>query len=160
MMEVNQIKELFKGHYQVILDFPTPTFLKSIIDDSYKFIWGIEHNEGGCEWEKYDHTIYGVSKNSNVLCRNIFMEYLIETQYFSDYIKHINQTVKITQINNIPPPYFDVLKLKGKSKYDLYKEKLNYKFEIEIPGATDYAQIISPDISFLEEVIKKAEFLL
>jgi hypothetical protein len=58
-IEINKIEEIYKGHYQVILDFPSPNDLTKILDTSYKYVWGIEHNEDSLEWEKYDYLLYG-----------------------------------------------------------------------------------------------------
>lgn len=156
MVETNVIKEIYKGHYQVILDFPTPSDLINIIDTSYKYVWSIEHHENSLEWQKYDYCLYGKKVTPNtVFARNIEMEYLVETSDFLQLIFNIRKTVKIIQTNIIPPHYINIKQLSGKGMYDLLKNKIDYLFELEIPGAVDYAPIISPHVDFLETVIKK-----
>ena len=156
MVETNVIKEIYKGHYQVILDFPSPSDLINIIDTSYKYVWGVEHNENSLEWEKYDYSLFGKKvKPESVFARNIEMEYLMETSDFLHLIFDIHQTVKIIQTNIIPPYYLNISRLQGKEKYDLLRSKIDYLFELEMPGAVDYAPIKSPHVDFLETVVKK-----
>lgn len=154
--EVNKITEIFKGHFQVILNFLTQKDLINIVDLSYKYIWGFDHIENPITWGEYNYTLYGGKCNKeNVRVRNIHMEYLIDTSSFVQLIPSIHQTVRIIQTNIVPPTYLDLNKLKGKSKYDLLKNKIDYLFELEMPGAADFAPIVSPNINFLISVIEK-----
>jgi hypothetical protein len=155
-IEINKIKEIYKGHYQVILDFPSPNDLVKILDTSYKYVWGIEHNENLLEWKKYDYCLYGEKVKSDVVfTRNMEMEYLMETSDFLQLISNIHQTIRIIQTNVIPPYYMNLKQLTGKGKYDLLKNKIDYLFELEMPGAIDYAPLISPNINFLENVVDR-----
>ena len=155
-METNKITEIYKGHFQVILDFPTQNDLYKIINNDYKYIWGIEHNEIRSSWKDYDFTLFDSKSPSNFcMARNIEMEFIIETVDFLKIIPSINQTIKIIQTNIIPPSYINLKQLNGKGKYDLLKNKVDYLFELELPGAVDYAPLISPNIDFLETVIKR-----
>lgn len=155
-METNKIAEIYKGHFQVILDFPSQNDLYKIINNDYKYVWGVEHNEIRSSWENYDFTLFDLRiQNSFLMARNIEMEFIIETSNFINLIPSINQTIKIIQTNIIPPSYLDLKRLKGKGKYDLLKSKVDYLFELELPGATDYAPLVSPNIEFLENVIKQ-----
>ena len=156
MIEVNTIKKIYKGHFQVILDFPSTKDLENIINLNYKYVWAIEHKEVKTSWAKYGYSLFGKKAGKSlILARNIEMEFLIETDKFLKLIPHIKQTVKIIQTNEIPPTYIDIKKLNGKAKYDLLKEKIDYLYELEMPGASDYSPIISPNREFLEEVISK-----
>ena len=156
MVKTNVIKEIYKGHYHVILDFPTPSDLTKILDISYKYVWGSGHNENLSEWKKYDYYLYGKKVTSDVVfARNMEMEYLMETSDFLQLIPNIHQTIKIIQTNVIPPYYMNLSRLTGKGKYDSLKNKIDYLFELEMPGAIDYAPLISPNINFLENVIDK-----
>ena len=156
MIETNKIKEIYKGHYQVILDFPEPKDLFKIVDVSYKYIWSIGHYESSVIWSKYNFLLYGQKTDSiKVKARNIEMEYLIDSSEFLKLSPYINQTLHIIQTNEIPPSYMNIKNLSGKGRYDLLKSKIDYLFELEMPGATDYAPLISPNIEFLNDVIKK-----
>ena len=154
-IEVNKIKEIYKGHYQVILDFPEPQDLLKIIEPTYKYIWGFEHSENSIEWAKYTHSIFGKPCKENFRVRNINMEYLVETNSFLELIPFIHDTVNLIQTNIIPPYFLNMDRLKGKDRYDLLKSKIDYLFEINMPGAIDYTPIVSPNRTFLENVVGK-----
>jgi len=159
MIETNVIKEIYKGHFMAILDFSSPSDLVKVIDESCKYVWSIEHKENSFKWGEYDYFLYGKrTKSNSILARNITLEYLIETSDFLQSISDIHQTIKIIQTNIVPPYYLDLERLKGKGKYDLLKERIDYLFEIEIPGAVDYASIVSPHFEFLEKVIDKFRY--
>jgi hypothetical protein len=159
-MENNKIKEIYKGHYFVLLDFPTTNDLFKILDSSYKYVWGIKHLELRTEWKDYDYYLFD-KKNENikVKARNLTMEFLIETNDFLRIIPDIRQTIQIIQTNHIPQYYLDLNKLEGKSKYDLLLQKVDYLFELELRGAIDYAPLVSPNIKFLEQVVAKLKLI-
>ncbi|MDR0232140.1 MAG: hypothetical protein LBI82_08490 [Dysgonamonadaceae bacterium] len=155
-IETNKIKEIFKGHYQVILDFPHKEDLLKIIDISYKYVWGTIYNESLFQWKDVEHCFFeskDVIRNAKI--RNLRMEYLIHTEDFLNLIPDINQTIHIIQTNVEPPYYLDLNNLQGGSRYNLLKNKVDYLFELEMPSAIDYAPLVSPNISFLENVIDK-----
>ena len=155
-IEVNKIKEIYPGHYFVLLDFPAKEDLYEIVDLSYKYIWGFNHIENGTEWKKYPYNLFGKSiSEMKIEARNMQFEYIISTNDFVKLVPNINQTISIIQTNIVPPYYMDINRLKGKGKYDLLKNKIDYLFELEMPGAVDYAPLISPSIYFLENVINK-----
>lgn len=144
------------GHFQVILDYPHARDLENILVRSCRYVWGIEHNEGRTSWMPYQHTLFGEKIDSkNILARNIEMEFLMDTNTFIELIPKIGQTIHLIQTNIQPPYYINLDRLKGKQKYDLLKNKLNYYLEVEIPGASDYGTLISPDRYFLESIVSK-----
>ncbi len=154
-MITNQIKEIYKGHFQVILDFPTTNDLLKIVDPSYNYIWGVNHVENRTEWANYKGELFGqVISTNNLQTRNTIMEFLISTKDFIPIIPSIHQTVYIVQSNLIPPYYLNLNKLQGKTKYELLT-KIDYLFELDMPGSPDYTAIISPNSNFLEGVISK-----
>lgn len=156
MIEVNSIKEIFKGHFQVILDFPSPSDLGKILDKDYKYVWCVGHVENRSDWVDYDYYLYGKRlENGFAQPRNIRMDLLIETSKFIEFIPLIHQTIKLIQTNVIPPSFLDLDRFSGKGRYDLLKNKIDYLFELELPGATDYAPIISPSENFLQSLIEK-----
>jgi hypothetical protein len=154
MLEYNKISEIYSGHYQLILDLPNKNELFKIIDLRYKYVWIIDHIENAIEWSKYKHSLFGAFMNENKInARNINMEVLIETEDFLNYIPLITQSIKIIQTNIEPPYYMNLNKLYGKSKYDLLKSKINYLYELDMPGAVDYSQIISSNKDYLERLL-------
>ncbi|MBI5913992.1 MAG: hypothetical protein HY842_01330 [Bacteroidetes bacterium] len=156
MVEVNSIKEIYKGHFQVILDYPSPSDLGKILSKDYKYVWCISHEENRTNWSDYDYFMFGKRlEGVFVQARNIKMELILETDEFIELIPFINQTIKIIQTNVIPPSYLDIERLSGKGKYDLLRDKIGYLFELEMPGAIDFAPIVSPSLSYLKSIIDK-----
>jgi len=155
MVEVNKINEIYSGHYQVILDFPSPGVLNNILDSSYNYVWGFQHNEIRSSWEKYEYTLFGQKGFEKGFARNVQMEFLIDTKSFLKLIPNIKQTVHLVQTNVLPPHYVDLNRLSGQKKYALLKDKVDYLLEIEIPGAADYAPLVSPNLSYLEMLIER-----
>ena len=39
-IKTNEIKEIYKGHYFMLLDFPTIDILNYMLDKSYQYVWG------------------------------------------------------------------------------------------------------------------------
>ncbi len=154
MFETNKIQEAFSGHFQVILDFPDATDLPKILDKTVKYVWGIGHKEGGSSWLNYNHTLFGEQMPVDaILARKIEMEFIVETTTFINLIPSIHQTINLIQINIIPPVYLDLKKFEGLKRYQMLQKEVDYLFELVMPGATDYATLISPNITFLEGVV-------
>lgn len=157
MIESNSIKEIHKGIYHLILDFPERDFIYMILSNSYKYVWGINHIENSLEWSVYKHSLFGISDNLNEIeVRNINLEFLVKTQDFKKLIPKINQKITIIQTNIKPPYYLDLKNLNDASKYQLLKSKIDFLFELEMPSQPDYTPIISSNKAFLEDII--AEF--
>ena len=155
-IKTNAIQEIYQGHYLVLLDFPTPHDLLKIIDNTYRYVWGVEHQVLGTEWKDYDFLLFDKKMDAfNVKARNMKMDFLMETGDFLKNIPDIHQSIQIIQTNHVPPYYLDLSRLEGKAKYDLLLQKVDYLFYLELPGAVDYAPLISPHIDFLERVISK-----
>ena len=155
MEECNKIIELYNGHFQLILNISDKFELYKIIDQNYKYVWLIEHIEDSVEWAEYHHSLYGVfDKNVKIQARNIQLNLLLKTEDFIKYIPYINQTIKIIQTNTEPPYYLNMEQLHGKARFDLLKIKIDYLFEIEMPGASDFSVIVSPQKEYLESLLK------
>jgi uncharacterized protein Veg len=51
---IGTIKEVYSGHYQIILDFTTNAFLKYVLNDSYSYVWVHDHHlVNQFEWNTY-----------------------------------------------------------------------------------------------------------
>jgi len=156
MVNCNEITKLYEGHYQLILDFHSKLDIIKILDTSCKYVWGINHIENSVNWATYNHTLYECEiDNSEILVRNIQMEYIISTEEFINVIPLIKQKINIVQTNIVPPYYLNLNRLNGKGKYDLLKKEINYLFELDVPGASDYITIVSPNIDFLQSINEK-----
>lgn len=158
-LEVNKIKEIYPGHFFVLLDFPSIKDLYRIIDVSYKYIWNFKHIENEITWEKYTYNLYGksVTQQMELNVRNIQLEYLILTDDFIKIIPNIRGDLNIIQTNIIPPPYLRLEKFEGKSRYNILRNKIDYLFELTMPSAIDYSSLISPNKVFLEKVISRLD---
>ena len=157
MVETNVISEIYPGHYFVILDWPTAKDLVKILDINCKYVWVLEHEEYCVSWEQYNDKLYGTSVEPNaVMVRNAQMEYLVETEFFiANILPRVKRTIHLIQTNTIPPYYLKLERFEGKSKYNMLKNTIDYRLEIEIPGATDYAPLWSQDKAFLEDVVQR-----
>lgn len=151
-IEINRIKEIYKGHYAAILDFPTTDILYLLLNNSYKYVWVIDYKWNACTWNSTSFCLFE-NNMSDVKVRNVKMDFLLETSEFLKLIPHINTNLHLIQVNNIPPYYLDIKRINGKVKYELLKKEADYLFEIELPYNSDYTEIISSDIRFLERVI-------
>jgi hypothetical protein len=153
MVETNKITELYDGHFQLILDSPDKLALYKIIDPSYRYVWMFEHQENKVEWGDYKHSLFGVfDDTSRIRARNMKMESLVPTDIFLKLIPSISQTIKIIQTNTAPPYFLNLENIHGKTRYNLLKKHLDYLFELDMPGASDYTPIISPNKAFLETI--------
>lgn len=155
MVEVNKIIELYSGHFQLILDFPDKSELFKILDMNYKYVWLFEHTEDAVEWADYKHSLFGLFDDTvKIKVRNIKMDVLLKTEDFLKYIPSISQSIRIIQTNIEPPYYLNLDSLNGKAKYDLLKSKIDYLFELDMPGAIDFSPIVSPKREYLEHLQK------
>jgi hypothetical protein len=154
-MDVLKITEIYPGHFQTLLDFPTAMDLHKLIRPDYKYIWGVVHEESGVEWGAYRGAVFGQYLDQ-ALARNISFEFLLETDQFLRVLPGITQSVKIVQTNHMPPYYLRLSTITQlKTWYDLLHKTVDYLFEVDIPGASDYAPMISPNRLFLESVIQR-----
>lgn len=151
-IETNVIKEIYKGHYSLLLDFPTKDILYSLLNRSYKYVWGINYKWCGCGWNPFPFNLFD-EKMPSLNVRNVQMDFLLETDDFIKLIPYIEGELHIVQINNIPPYYLDLNRIKGKTKFDLLKRDTDYLFEMDLPSLPDYTEIMSPDVEFLRKVL-------
>ena len=156
-IDINKIKEIHRGHFCMLLDFPTLDLLRYILDESYKYVWVVNYNMQSCEWSEDSYHLLDDSIK-NVQIRNMNLDFLMNTSDFVKWIPSIKSNLHILQVNKIPPYYLDMKKLTGKTKYDLLKKDADYLFEINLSSSfvsSDYTEIISPNLSFLKELLRK-----
>ena len=156
-IEINKIKEIYSGHFCVLLDFPTLDLLKDILDESYKYVWVVNYGLQGCDWEKDSYHLFDESIK-DVQIRNLKLDFIMKTSEFIKWIPCINNNLHILQTNKIPPYYLDLDRMNGKNKYDLLKKDADYLFDINLSYSSissDYTEIISPHLSFLEALLRK-----
>lgn len=156
MIEVNKVKEIYKGHYQMILDYPTVKFLPQLLVKDMQYVWVVDHIENSEDWKPYNYSLYDKQVDELEMLievRDLRMDYIVETSDFLKLVPFINQSITLYQINKKPPRYLDLRRFKGKGKYDLLSKEADYLFEVEIQSATDYAPIVSSSKQFLESLL-------
>ncbi|HEY4327294.1 MAG TPA: hypothetical protein VGN20_25125 [Mucilaginibacter sp.] len=155
---INTIKEIFPGQYQIILDFASNDFVKYLISDNVKYVWVHNHWVGNFyEWQKYDLPISGNKKSVNVLARQLSYDFILPTSEFKELMPFINNGITLTQINHIPKHYLDPKRIQGKTWYELLSKECDYLFEVKIPSPTDYGELLSPDKGFLQALLDNKE---
>lgn len=150
---INTIKEIYPGVFQIILDFATNGFIKFALRDSYEFIWlhGYEP-KNNLNWLNYDLPISD-KLQMNVLARQILYDFVIKTTDYKKIENEIPNGVTLIQTNKLPPDFLDLKRLKGKTRYDLLKKECDFLFEIDLPSAVDYGTLISTNKDYLIELL-------
>lgn len=65
--------------------------------------------------------------------------------------------IHLIQINELPPQYLDLERITGNRRYEILKSECDYLFEVDIPSATDYGILISPDKEYLQSLLDDTE---
>ena len=81
---INTIKEIYPGTFQIILDFASNKFIDHIIRDSHSFIWVHNYwlNLGG-PWKRFQLPISDDLQKS-VLARQMNFDFVIRTDEFNE----------------------------------------------------------------------------
>jgi len=148
---INCIRETSPGRFRIILDFATTAILKFLV-------WVHNHLTGkGFDFEEFKLPITRVSKNQKTLAKWVRFDYILETSEFKKMIPELNRGIELIQMNKIPPNYLHLDKIKGNTRYELLEKECDYLFEVDIPSATDYGTLISPNRDFLQSVLDNPE---
>ncbi|MBP5482374.1 MAG: hypothetical protein J6Y22_11570 [Paludibacteraceae bacterium] len=154
---LNKISEVFNDHYSVRIQMKSDLDILKIIDESYKYVWILDHSEYLSEWTPSCNLLFNHQSDSDkVFIRKDSMEILMETKYFCDLLKGIGSSRCYWHIiqTNVKPPYFlDLKKFAGKNKYNMLKQHADYLFELE--QMADCEQIISSKKEILVEMLYK-----
>ncbi len=155
---IGTIKENYKGHYQIILDFATNEFLNYLLDDRYRYVWVHKHTlKNNFEWNTFQLPLIDNQSTQEVLARRLSFDFVMETDAFKNVYSKLHPGIALVQINELPKYYLDLSVIKGKTRYDLLKKDCDYLFEIDIPSATDYGTLISPDKDWLQSLLDNNE---
>jgi hypothetical protein len=155
---INTIKEIYPGLFQIILDFATIAFLKHILSDSFKFVWVYSFKTKDClDWKNYELPLIHNTKLNNVIARDISFSLVLPTNEFKEMLVSLGPGITLAQINKLPPDYLNPSKISGKTRYDLLQKECDYLFEIDIPGATDYGILRSSNKDYLEYLLNNKE---
>lgn len=155
---INCIKEIAPDRFRIILDFATTNILQYLLRDSYKYVWVHNHTtESSFEWRNYNLPIKNELKNYSVLAKSVNFDFIMPTHEFKTIMTNWNGGIELLQINNLPPSYLDLNKVKGNKRYEILKNECNYLFEVNIPSATDYGTLISSDRNYLQSLLDNSE---
>ena len=148
---INCIQETAPGRYCIILDFATTKILPFLIRPEYHYIWVHHHKPGkGFDWEEFSLPIKDTSINITTLARSLTFDFILPTEEFKKIMQDWKGAIELIQMNKIPPYYLDLDKVKGNKRYEILQQECDYLFEVDIPSATDYGTLISPNKEYLE----------
>lgn len=154
---INTIKEIYPGVYQIILDFASNRFIKFALRDSHEFIWIHSFElKNNMSWISRDLPISD-KMQMNVLARQITYDFIVKTSDYAKLENEIPNGVTLLQINNLPPDYLDLKRLEGKTRYAMLKKECDFLFEINLPSAIDYGTLISTNRDFMDDLINNKE---
>ncbi len=150
---INNVKEIFSGTYQIILDFATNAFVPIILNNNYKYVWVYQHRILVKEnWSSFDLPL-DHKKYHKVLARRITYDFIIPTSEFKEVYPNLGSGITLVQINKLPQYYLDPTRIEGKTRYELLSKECDYLFEIDIPSATDYGTLRSSNKVWLESLL-------
>jgi hypothetical protein len=155
---INCIKESGEGRYRIILDFATTNILPFLISDHYKYVWVHNHVTGKqYEWKQFNLPIKNSQTYTTVLARRVNFEFVLPTEEFKKIMTDWKGGIELIQMNNLPPHYMDLNKVKGNKRYEILEKECDYLFEVDIPSATDYGTLISPKRDYLQSLLDNPE---
>ncbi len=154
---INTVKEIYPGVYQIILDFASNKFIEFILRAEYELIWIHDFEPKNISsWNKYNMPI-STRLSKNVAARHISYDFIIKTAEFEEIKKEIPNGITLIQIKNKPPEFLDLKRLKGKTRYDILKKECDYLFELDLPSAVDYGTLISSNENYLIELLNDSK---
>ena len=150
---INQIKEIYSGVYQIVLDFASHKIIEKILSRDYEYIW-VHNHMTNLENNWFNSQLpISEEKKINVLARQVSFDFLIKTENYDEIGNELSQGVTLLQIKKRPPKFIDLKRLKGKTRYDLLKKECDYLFEINLRNVIDYGTLISSNKEFLEGLL-------
>ena len=154
-MEPGVIREFRAGHFSGCLDYPLPAHAGLLVDPEVAYVWVIGHEEGGVDWETYDGRLFGRAWPANDLrVRGLTGDFLLRTEDFVAMSAALRHSIHLIQLPQVPPYWFRGDVLRGKTKYEMLAEHLDYYLELDIAGARDIGTVVSRDRAVVEQVVK------
>jgi hypothetical protein len=158
MDNINTIKEIYPGHFQIILDFASNKFINHILSDDYKYCWVYNcETQGSGEWQNYQLPILDNIHLESVIARNISFSFILPTSEFRKLLPKLRNGIAMAQVNILPKYYLDPSRIKWRTRYDLLKKECDYLFEIDLPAAIDYGTIRSSNRDYLQSLLDNEE---
>ena len=151
---INSIKEIYPGQFQIILDFATVNFLRFVLSDNYKYVWVYSHQpNNSLDWHTYDLPLFSSQDHFRVLARQIKFDFVMPTNDFKAILPKVGPGITLTQLNSLPKYYLDPTNVTGKTRYDLLLKECDYLLEIDIPAASDYGTLVSCNKEYLQALL-------
>lgn len=155
---IGAIKEIYAGHYQIVLDFATNAFLNYVLRDDYKYVWVYNHHLlNSLNWQECLLPLVDNENSYPVFARKLVFDFAMETKDFKQLLPKLHSGINLLQINLLPKYYLDLSQIQGKTRYDLLAKECDYLYEIDIPSATDYGTLISSNREWLQSLIDNKE---
>ena len=155
---VNCIEEIEPGRFRIILDFATTKILPFLIRKDYKYVWVHNHKSGnGVAWEEFNLPITENSSNLKVLAKSLSFDFILTTEEFKKIMENWKGEIHLIQMNNLPPYYLDLENLNGNKRSEMLEKECDYLFEVDIPSATDYGILTSPNKDYLQSLLDNKE---
>ena len=143
-MIVNEITEPFPGHFSAVLDFPRPDDAKRLVNASVPYVWLSGYQQAGSTWQPYSGELLGAKAPPGVRIRYMTADFLMETAQFIELPDELRHTIHLIQVHEPPAHYLELRRYRGKTKYEML-QRAGYYLELVIPGATDFASVVSTD---------------
>lgn len=133
-----EIKEIYPGHYYMLLDMLDTSDILKIVSHDYKYLWFYDLNTYSVIWNKVNDAYPDVAPY-NMWLRNVRMECIIETRHLEDFLNNLKM------LNTT---------MSEKTKFQQLSN-LGYLFNIVIPRPSDYGWMICSDIEYLQKIIDR-----
>ncbi|HXG64710.1 MAG TPA: hypothetical protein VNO70_06355 [Blastocatellia bacterium] len=150
--ETNKIKEIAPGVYYVLLWGPESHILRGLLDPLMPYVLCWEHQVGNFTWREFHMPVTNPTEPTNVLSRIAKFDFILPTQRFLDVLPYMKPAIKAVQLNNVPPDYLDMRRIRGKQLYRILGE-CGWHVLLDTP-ANDYGQVLSPKREVLEQAIE------
>ena len=157
---IHKIKEIYPWQFYTLLDFASNKFLEYILDDNYKYVWVSNHfvaktndYKESYDWGQYNLPLFDNNSYFNILARKITFEFAMPTVEFRKVLPELPPGTTLIQLNQLPNYYLQLDRIEGKTRYDLLTKECDYLFEIYLPSATDYGELVSPNKEWLESLL-------
>lgn len=151
---LNTIKEIYPGQYQIILNFATVKFLKYLLNSTCQYVWVLDHRPlKSVDFEEHSLPIFE-NENLTVLARKLNFDFVMSTVEAISNLEKFGPGISLAQIKLLPKFYVDKSTMRERTFLDLLKMECDYLFHVDLPAATDYGRLISADRSFLQRLLE------
>ncbi len=129
---INCIRETAPERYRIILNLASTNILPFLIKDHYNYIWVHNHSTGKCyDWEEFKLPITENLVNIKTLSRSLNFDFILTTEEFKKIMRDWKDGIELIQMNNIPPYYLDLKRIKGNKRYEILEKECDCLFEVE-----------------------------